>query len=283
MKSYSQFNEDIFLKEFFEKKNIKNGFFFEFGAWDGIYLSNCRLLFESGWSGCLVELDKKRYKKLKTNYENYSNIILVKKKISYENKNINEIIKKNNIKNIDLLSIDVDGNDLSIWKGLEILNPKVVVIEFNLSIPFDVDFEDKTAKNIGSSFLAIYNFAKDKNYDLIHVTSCNLIFCDKKLNSSEFKILNEKDVYEITKPTRIGFNNYGEFLFFENNKLNFKELFRAPFQKSFITFQPIPKFLRKLTDVNGNGVKILKRIYSITVLLILRPNLFFKYLFSKFK
>jgi hypothetical protein len=27
MKSYSQFNEDIFLKEFFEKKNIKNGFF----------------------------------------------------------------------------------------------------------------------------------------------------------------------------------------------------------------------------------------------------------------
>ena len=70
MKSYSQFNEDIFLKEFFEKKNIKNGFFFEFGAWDGIYLSNCRLLFESGWSGCLVELDKKRYKKLKANYEN---------------------------------------------------------------------------------------------------------------------------------------------------------------------------------------------------------------------
>ena len=216
MKSYSQFNEDIFLKEFFEKKNIKNGFFFEFGAWDGIYLSNCRLLFESGWSGCLVELDKKRYKKLKTNYENYSNIILVNEKISHENNNINEIIKKNNIKNIDLLSIDIDGNDLSVWKGLEILNPKVVVIEFNPSIPFDVDFEDKTAKNVGNSFLAINNFAKDKNYDLIYVTSCNLIFCDKKLNSSEFKILKQKDVYEITKPTRIGFNNYGEFLFFEN-------------------------------------------------------------------
>ena len=60
MKSYSQFGEDLILLDFFDKKKLSKGFFFEFGAWDGIYLSNCRLLYERGWSGCFVEADKKK-------------------------------------------------------------------------------------------------------------------------------------------------------------------------------------------------------------------------------
>ena len=67
MKTYSQFEEDLFLLDFFKKKDAKNNFFFEFGAWDGVYLSNCRLLFENNWSGCFVELDKTKFSELKKN------------------------------------------------------------------------------------------------------------------------------------------------------------------------------------------------------------------------
>ena len=36
MKSYSQCNEDLILLDFLKKTNLDRGFFFEFGAWDGI-------------------------------------------------------------------------------------------------------------------------------------------------------------------------------------------------------------------------------------------------------
>ena len=65
MKSYAQFDEDLILLDFFKKKKLNKGFFFEFGAWDGIYLSNCRMFYELGWQGCFIEADKKKIRRFK--------------------------------------------------------------------------------------------------------------------------------------------------------------------------------------------------------------------------
>ena len=283
MQRFSQNDEDIFIMEMFKKKKVENCFFFEFGAWDGIYFSNCRLLYENNWSGCFVEYDKKRFQELQNNYKENKNIILINDKIDPDKKNINELIVNHKIKKIDVLSIDVDGRDLSIWKSLNVLSPKTVVIEFNSSIPFDTIFEDKTARNIGSSFPAINNFAKSKDYELIKATRDNLIYSKKEFNNGMYKTITSSDLYDLCKPIRVGFNNFGEYLFFDNHQLEFKEVFRSPLAKSFITFQPIPKFLRNMTDVNGQGGKFLKRLYSLTVLILLRPILFIKYLYEKIK
>lgn len=283
MKFYAQNKEDIFILDLFKSKKKENCFFFEFGAWDGIHLSNCRLLFENNWSGCFVELDRSKFKDLKMNYQDSPNIILINEKIDPDKKNINELIKKNNIKQINLLSIDVDGRDLSIWKSLEVLIPDVVVIEFNDTIPFDTSYEDHTNKSIGSSFLAINNYAKTKDYELIKVTRDNLIYSRTEFNNGMFKPITAEEVYSICKPLRVGFNNFGEYLFFYDHKLDFQEFFKIPLSKSFITFQPIPKFLRNLTNVNGEGGKFLKRVYSLSIFLLLRPILFLKYIFTKFK
>ena len=283
MKHYSQNGEDIFILDLFKSKKKENCFFFEFGAWDGIHLSNCRLLFENEWSGCFIESEEERYKKLKDNYKNHSNIILINEKLDPETKNIKKIIKKNNINEINLLSIDVDGRDLSIWKSLEILKPDTVIIEFNDTIPFDTSYEDKTEKCIGNSFLAINDFAKSAEYELIKVTRDNLIYATKSFNQGMHKVITAEEVYSICKPIRVGFNNFGEYLFFYDHKLDFKEVYKSPLAKSFITFQPIPKFIRNLTDVNGQGAKFLKKIYSLMVFLLLRPILFIKYILTKFK
>ena len=69
MNSYSQNDEDLFILDLYKKKKIQNCFFFEFCAWDGKHLSNCRLLFENGWSGCFVELDRKKFQDLENNYK----------------------------------------------------------------------------------------------------------------------------------------------------------------------------------------------------------------------
>lgn len=281
MKSYSQYKEDIFILEIFNKKKQGNCFFFEFGAWDGVHLSNCRLLYENNWSGCFVELDDKKYKELEKNYKDDANIITINKKIEHESKNINQLIQDNNIKKIDVMSIDVDGKDLSIWKSLSVIDPKVVIIEYNGTIPFDTTFEDDTNRNIGSSYLAIDIYAKSKNYELIKATIGNLIYIKRDFNENLYKSLSMNDVYSICKPFRVGFNNYGEYLFFSNNELNFQEFFKSPQQKSFITFQPIPKLLRNLTNVNGKGGESLKKLYSLFIFLILRPFLFSKYIITK--
>ncbi len=283
MQRFSQNDEDIFILEMFKKKNVENCFFFEFGAWDGIYLSNCRLLYENNWSGCFVEYNKKKFQELQNNYKENENIILINDKIDPDRKNINELIINHKIKKIDVLSIDVDGRDLSIWKSLNVLYPNIVIIEFNDSIPFDTIFEDTTNHNIGSSFPAIDNYAKSKGYELIKATRDNLIYSKKEFNNGMYKPITSSELYSLCKPIRVGFNNFGEYLFFYNHQLEFKELFRSPLSKSFITFQPIPKFLRNMTDVNGQGGKFLKRLYSLIVLILLRPTLFFKYLYEKMK
>ena len=46
-------------------------------------------------------------------------------------KNINQILKKYSGKEIDLLSIDIDGNDFWIWKAINCVKPRLVVIEYN--------------------------------------------------------------------------------------------------------------------------------------------------------
>jgi hypothetical protein len=39
---------------------------------------------------------------------------------------------------IDLLSIDVDGNDYHLWEALTCVEPRVVVVEYNLGAPAPV-------------------------------------------------------------------------------------------------------------------------------------------------
>ncbi len=281
MKSFAQNNEDKIVIDLFFKKNIKNGVFIEFGAWDGVHLSNCKLLADHDWSGFFIEGNSLRFEDCKKNYKDNNKIKVLNKFID-EKFTLNDLIKENNIDKIDVLSIDIDGKDLTELKRLTLVKPKVIIIEYNSTIPFDVECEDNIGGN-GSSYLSINNHLSKNNYELINFTVCNLIFIEKDFNQNENKKVEVFEMIEKLKPVRFGFNNFGEMFFIENKKIQKKELFKFPTMKSFILFQPVPKFIRNVTDENGKGFKILKIIYSNLVLLIIRPNLFLKKIFDKIK
>ena len=281
MESFSQNNEDKIIIDLFFKKNIKNGVFIEFGAWDGVHLSNCKLLADHNWSGFFIEGNSLRYEDCKKNYKDNNKIKVLNKFIN-EKYTLNDLVKENNIDKIDVLSIDIDGKDLIELKRLTLVKPKVIIIEYNSTIPFDVECEDNIGGN-GSSYLSINNHLSKNNYELINFTVCNLIFIEKDFNQKENKKVEVFEMIEKLKPVRFGFNNFGEMFFIENKKIQKKELFKFPTMKSFILFQPVPKFIRNITDQNGKGFKILKIIYSNLVLLIIRPNLFLKKIFDKIK
>ncbi len=281
MRSFAQLNEDQIIIDLFQKKNIESGVFIEFGAWDGVHLSNCKLLADHNWSGFFIEGNSLRFEECKKNYKDNNKIKVLNKFID-ERYTLNDLIKDNNIDEVDVLSIDIDGKDLTELKRLNLVKPKVIIIEYNGTIPFDVECEDNIGGN-GSSYLSINNYLSKNNYELINFTLFNLIFIEKDFNQNENKKVEVSQMIEKLRPIRLGFNNFGEMFFIENKKIVKKELFRFPTMKSFIMFQPVPKFIRNITDENGKGFKILKIIYSNLVLLIMRPNLFFKKIFYKIK
>lgn len=71
---YSQYGEDGIIEEIFRRIGISNGFFVEFGAFDGISLSNTRHLWEKGWNGVMIEQSPSAFAKLKQNYAEHSNV-----------------------------------------------------------------------------------------------------------------------------------------------------------------------------------------------------------------
>ncbi len=133
---YSQRGDDGIINKIFEQLHIVKGYFIEFGAVDGIKFSNCRVLFEKGWSGCYIESDKESYEKLKENYKDEKNILCLNYQITPNNKGgkLIDAIKAEYFSNveIDLLIIDIDGRDYEILDSLR-MQPKVISVEGGFS------------------------------------------------------------------------------------------------------------------------------------------------------
>jgi hypothetical protein len=130
-KKYQYNQNDFLIEEIFKRMEITNGFFVEFGAWDGIFASNTRKLFESGWnSGILIEPAKDRFLDLQKNYLDYPNIHTVNSFVELEGNNTFDSIADNYVSDkIDFCSIDIDGLDLDIFETIEKYLPSVICIE----------------------------------------------------------------------------------------------------------------------------------------------------------
>ena len=108
----------------------------EFGAWDGIHLSNT-FYFTKYYNAnaFYIEADKKKFKDLVRTSNSYKNIIPINAKVSQKSRSKNSldnILEKYKIHNkIDILSIDIDSYDTAVWHSLKKHYPKIVVIEIN--------------------------------------------------------------------------------------------------------------------------------------------------------
>jgi hypothetical protein len=83
---YSQNGEDGIIEEIINRlPNDKLDYWcVEFGAWDGVYLSNtCNLIRHSNYKAVLIEADKKRYTQLLGNFPS-DNVIKLNKWINFE-------------------------------------------------------------------------------------------------------------------------------------------------------------------------------------------------------
>ena len=141
-KVYSQNDEDGIIAEIFNRIGITNKVFVEFGVQNGLE-SNTHLLLLKDWKGLWIEGSESSCQEINVLFNEVINgshqLIVINEFITKDN--INEIIQSANITGeIDLLSIDIDGNDWHIFNEISIVNPRVIVIEYNAKLPPDLEW-----------------------------------------------------------------------------------------------------------------------------------------------
>lgn len=180
---YSQFGEDGIIEHVLERIPALDKCCVEFGAWDGIHLSNTfNLIKNRGYRAVLIEADRKKFQVLRKNMAQYG-ATLVNEFVTFDGENtLDNILGRTAIpRDFDFLSIDIDGNDYWILDSLEEYRPKVICIEYNPSIPNEVEYvqpRDFSVK-MGASARSICKLAERKSYALVATTRCNLIFVDQ--------------------------------------------------------------------------------------------------------
>ena len=181
----SQSGEDGIIEKIFQIIPNQNNWCVEFGAWEGKAFSNTwNMINNSGWRGVLIEADEARYRQLARRYKNKTDVICINRVVEFEGSNsLESILSDTDIPvDFDLLSIDIDGNDYYVWESMEKYVPKVIVIEFNPTIPNDIVFvQDKNHRtNQGCSLLGLIQLGEKKGYEIVAVTDINAFFVKRK-------------------------------------------------------------------------------------------------------
>jgi hypothetical protein len=82
--------------------------------------------------------------------------------------------------NLDLLSIDIDGNDYHVWEAITIIEPRVVVIEYNAKfrlpmwwvMDYDPTHRWDGSDRFGASLESLADLGRRKGYRLV---GCNIL------------------------------------------------------------------------------------------------------------
>lgn len=204
-KVFSQFEEDGLLLYIFSIIGMGSKTFVDLGSNDCVNSNCANLAIHFGWLGLFVDGDKevikigKRFYAKNPNPWNHPQQFLCS---FITAKNVNALIKNSGIEGeIELLSIDIDGNDYWIWNAIEIISPKVVLIESqvafgdkNLVVPYIESYNSDIKSNFysGASNAAMQKLAHKKGYRLIGANNYgnNLFFMKNGVGEHEFPEIN---------------------------------------------------------------------------------------------
>lgn len=168
---YAHDGEDRKAYRLLKKMGIRSRTAVEFGAHDAFYKSNTAYFREvHGWRTILFDLEPRSE-------------LVNRAQITAEN--INQVFDDFEVpEDVDVISIDIDGNDLWVWKALT-YRPQVLIIEYNprwrperrRTIPYDPNrgVWDRT-EYYGASAGALVALGREKGYSLADSTDGNLLF-----------------------------------------------------------------------------------------------------------
>lgn len=178
---FSQFDEDGILLFLLGVIGIGPGTFVDIGGGDGITASNCaNLAFNFGFHGLFVDANGGSVEHGRRLYKKHPDTQLFPPRFRHatvERENINSILDSEGFSGeIDVLSVDIDGNDYWIWEAIDRINPRIVVIETHVEfgmnsivVPYkESSIHSQTPSHyLGASPVAMTKLADRLGYRLV--------------------------------------------------------------------------------------------------------------------
>ena len=177
-KVFSQFGDDGILQYLIHHLSIPKALqtFVEFGV-ENYEESNTRLLLmHNNWSGLIMDGSESNMEFVRRSRYYWKHDVIAKA-VFIDRDNINALISDAGISGeIGILSIDIDGNDYAVWDVIDVINPVLVVAEYNgifgsehaLSVPYNPLFRRTQAhySNLywGCSLAALNHLSIKKGY-----------------------------------------------------------------------------------------------------------------------
>lgn len=183
LKVFSQNGEDGVLAEILRRIGPGSRTFVEFGTEAGVEANLVYLADVRGWSGHFIEGDPGSFADLSRKYASNAKVVTTNAFVTPED--IEDLFARSGVPaQLDVLSIDVDGQDYWIWKALEGWRPRVVIVEYNASLGAEPRVQPRGAPGwqgtsyYGSSCAALAALGTQKGYRLVHtdLTGVNAFF-----------------------------------------------------------------------------------------------------------
>ena len=196
-KVYSQNDEDGIIQEIFRRIGVAHRTFVEFGVQTGVQCNTARLLVD-GWSGLWIEADSAAAAEIRRDFAPFmraGTLALQHSVVTAET--IEVLIERGGMRGeVDVLSIDIDYNDYWVWKAIEGIDPRVVIIEYNATlrppmsmvVPYRSDGRWDGSNFYGASLEALVRLGKAKGYRLVgcSIAGVNAFFVRADLCGDRF-------------------------------------------------------------------------------------------------
>jgi hypothetical protein len=196
-KGFSQSDEDGLLSEIIHRLNIRNdGLFIELGVGNGLENNTLALLL-GGWSGVWISGQEVAFET-----SNIPNLYFAKEWITKENLALlirNSLASlQRNPSEVNLLSLDLDGNDyyiLAEFLQIENLSPDIIICEYNAAFgpyldwkqDYEPDHRWQSDQYFGASFSSLVTLCGHHGYRPVCCnprTGANIFFV--KQNAIEY-------------------------------------------------------------------------------------------------
>lgn len=174
---WSQNEEDGITLAVFKLVGTTSRRFVELGA--GVNGGNSGFLAEvCGWTGLMVDGSPARAARLAARFGRFG---IHTQQAWITTESVNRLVLAHGLGGeVDLLSVDIDGNDYWVWNQLDACSPRVVIVEFNaafgaeraVTVQYDPAFDRHAAATrqyYGASLAALARLGQQKGYRLVLV------------------------------------------------------------------------------------------------------------------
>jgi hypothetical protein len=192
-RAYSQFEEDGIILYILSMIGFKTRRVVEMCCGSGDECMATNLILNHGFDGYLFDGDAENIRRARAFFDAQKDCLLYRPTVIQSwitPENANEILQRAGcIGEVDLFSLDIDGNDYWVLRAIEVINPRLLVLETHndvpsdksLKIPYQPDFSYRSGIHEdfrSASLSAMVGLCQERGYRLIgaHRHGFNVFF-----------------------------------------------------------------------------------------------------------